>query len=169
MSVREDKLIENPKEGYDENLEALKQETKKLLEEDVSLDNDIDEEKKNKLTENFKKVDRAFAKQEKLLLQKEQMEANAGEELQSYLKLLEELNTLNEKLTVSIYYDDMVSTQTNLYEGKYCDIKLKSPYYRTQLDSAKLKTKYAKAYKDCCKQTLVKGSVSIAKHKEEEE
>lgn len=148
----EGKLLENLNEGYNEATEDLI---------------------KTKLTESFKKKDKLRGKISKLQAEKAAMELlyKDNELLGKYMSIIEQIASLNiqDKELDDEIYENMEASGTELLEGKNCDITIKHPYTRTQMNTKQFLQDYSpktKMYKKYISIIEVKGNIIVKDKKE---
>lgn len=91
---------------------------------------------------------------------------NDNEILQNYIKTLnkiEDINTDIKKVKDNLY-ESMLNEDIDLLEGKYCDISLKKPYYKTDFNLKLFLEDYKPTnslYKKYVNKKLIKGNINI--------
>ncbi len=89
-----------------------------------------------------------------------------NEILQNYIKTLnkiEDINTDIKKVKDNLY-ESMLNEDIDLLEGKYCDISLKKPYYKTDFNLKLFLEDYKPTnslYKKYVNKKLIKGNINI--------
>ena len=121
-----------------------------------------------KLTENFNKFDNIQNKylQVQADITEFEIKNKDNEVLQQYKKLLDKKQKIENSIKEykDILYTGMLEEDLDLLEGKYIDVTLKRPYYKTEFDLSKFKKDYkpeSSMYKKYVKQKLVKGNIII--------
>ena len=164
MSIREDKLIENPNEGYDENLEAIKEASNKLLEEDVEETS----VSKKLLEEDYKRTKNFITKKKKLEKEISAFEIinQDNEILKKYMKMLKDLEEANKGIDEAkkSLYEEMLAEGETKYECSDYKVTLKKPYIKREFNSEAFYEDYApnsRMYKKYVNEKEVKGNVTI--------
>lgn len=122
--------------------------------------------RKRKLNNKFKKLNDLATKRDELKKLKMDIETNTDNAmLQKYIGILNEINEINNSLDeASKLYEEMVDTDTDVYEGSHIIIKLKKPYIRKSFNSEKFYKKYSASsqmYKTYVTEKEIKGNVSV--------
>lgn len=122
----------------------------------------------SKLTEEFNKFDNKQNKYLKLLSDITEFELlnKDNEILKKYRQLLKQKENIEKDMKdyKDILYSEMLKEDMDLLEGKYINVSLKRPYYKTDFDITQFKKDYkptSSMYKKYVKQKLVKGNVII--------
>ena len=122
----------------------------------------------SKLTEEFNKFDNKQNKYLKLLSDITEFELlnKDNEILKKYKQLLKQKENIEKDMKdyKDILYSEMLKEDMDLLEGKYINVSLKRPYYKTDFDITQFKKDYkptSSMYKKYVKQKLVKGNVII--------
>lgn len=167
MSIREDKLIENPNEGYNEgyneDLEAIKEASKHIM------DDEEENEQLVILEEELSKFDKTKAKKaielEKKKLLFEEAHKN-DKEFQEYLKILKDIELNNKDFDEfkKEYQPIMESLNKSKYEGKNCTITCVNSYDKREFNSEAFYEDFSpdsRMYKKYVTIKRVKGNVKI--------
>lgn len=165
MSIREDKLIENFNEGYNEDLEAIKEASAKLMKgeeiEEVSPGRKL-------LDEDYKRTKRFVSKKKKLEKELAAFEImnQDNEVLQKYMKLLKDLEEANKGIDEAkkTLYEEMLDQDVTKYECEEYKVTLKKPYIKREFNSEAFYEDYApnsRMYKKYVNEKEVKGNVTI--------
>lgn len=147
-----------------DDLMAIKQ----ACEEDLYTKSSKDEEL-NKLQEKFKKIDRTFIRESKLLGEKELIEKQYSDNavLQRYIKIIKELEKLTQLQNSSKeLYEDFERLEIPRLTGKNCELVLTKTYMKTQINSKLFLTDFkpdSKMYQKYVEHKPVKGHVSLKK------
>ena len=164
MSIREDKLIENFNEGYNEDLEAIKEASDKLLKEDIE---EVSAGRKL-LEEDYKKTGKFISKKKKLEKELTAFEImnQDNEVLQKYMKLLKDLEEANKGIDEAkkTLYEEMLDQDETKYECDDYKVTLKKPYIKREFNSEAFYEDYApnsRMYKKYVNEKEVKGNVTI--------
>lgn len=166
MSIREDKLIEDSNVGYNEDLEAIKEASANLMNED-----NIEEEDQELvlLEEELSKFDKTKAKKalelEKKKLLYEEAHKN-DKEFQEYLKILKDIENNNKDFDdfKKEYLPKLEKNNKTKYEGKYCTITCVMPYDKREFNSEAFYEDYSpdsRMYQKYVTIKKVKGNVKI--------
>ena len=122
----------------------------------------------SKLTESFEKFDTKQNKYLKLLSDITEFELlnKDNEILKKYRQLLKKKEDIEKSIKEDkdILYTQMLEEDMDLLEGKYINVALKRPYYKTDFDLTQFKKDYkptSSMYKKYVKQKLVKGNIII--------
>lgn len=164
MSIREDKLIEDPNVGYNEDLEAIKEASQKLMNGE-----DIEESEGRKLlNEDYKKTKRNVVKKKKLEKELAAFEImnQDNEILKQYIKMLKDLEEANKGIEESkkTLYEEMLAEDESKYECDEFKVTLKKPYTKREFNSEAFYEDYApnsRMYKKYVNEKEVKGNVTI--------
>lgn len=164
MSIREDKLIEDPNVGYNEDLEAIKEASQKLMNGE-----DLEESEGRKLlNEDYKKTKRNVVKKKKLEKELAAFEImnQDNEILKQYIKMLKDLEEANKGIEESkkTLYEEMLAEDESKYECDEFKVTLKKPYTKREFNSEAFYEDYApnsRMYKKYVNEKEVKGNVTI--------
>lgn len=164
MSIREDKLIEDPNVGYNEDLEAIKEASQKLMSGE-----DIEESPDRKLLdEDYKRTKKYVTKKKKLEKELAAFEIlnQDNEVLQKYMKLLKDLEEANKGIddAKKTLYEEMLKVDESKYECEDYKVTLKKPYIKREFNSEAFYEDYApnsRMYKKYVNEKEVKGNVTI--------
>lgn len=164
MSIREDKLIEDPNVGYNEDLEAIKEASQKLMSGE-----DIEESPDRKLLdEDYKRTKKYVTKKKKLEKELTAFEIlnQDNEVLQKYMKLLKDLEEANKGIddAKKTLYEEMLKVDESKYECEDYKVTLKKPYIKREFNSEAFYEDYApnsRMYKKYVNEKEVKGNVTI--------
>lgn len=164
MSIREDKLIEDPNIGYNEDLEAIKEASQKLMSGE-----DIEESPDRKLLdEDYKRTKKYVTKKKKLEKELAAFEIlnQDNEVLQKYMKLLKDLEEANKGIddAKKTLYEEMLKVDESKYECEDYKVTLKKPYIKREFNSEAFYEDYApnsRMYKKYVNEKEVKGNVTI--------
>jgi len=164
MSIREDKLIEDPNVGYNEDLEAIKEASQKLMNGE-----DIEESPDRKLLdEDYKRTKKYVTKKKKLEKELAAFEIlnQDNEVLQKYMKLLKDLEEANKGIddAKKTLYEEMLKVDESKYECEDYKVTLKKPYIKREFNSEAFYEDYApnsRMYKKYVNEKEVKGNVTI--------
>lgn len=164
MSIREDKLIEDPNIGYNEDLEAIKEASQKLMSGE-----DIEESPDRKLLdEDYKRTKKYVTKKKKLEKELDAFEIlnQDNEVLQKYMKLLKDLEEANKGIddAKKTLYEEMLKVDESKYECEDYKVTLKKPYIKREFNSEAFYEDYApnsRMYKKYVNEKEVKGNVTI--------
>lgn len=122
----------------------------------------------SKLTESFEKFDNKQNRYLKLLADIAEFELlnKDNEILKKYKQLLKKKEDIEKSIKEDkdILYTQMLEEDMDLLEGKYINVSLKRPYYKTDFDLTQFKKDYkptSSMYKKYVKQKLVKGNIII--------
>ncbi len=122
----------------------------------------------SKLTESFEKFDNKQNRYLKLLADIAEFELlnKDNEILKKYRQLLKKKEDIEKSIKEDkdILYTQMLEEDMDLLEGKYINVSLKRPYYKTDFDLTQFKKDYkptSSMYKKYVKQKLVKGNIII--------
>ena len=164
MSIREDKLIEDPNVGYNEDLEAIKEASQRLMNGE-----DIEESPDRKLLdEDYKRTKKYVTKKKKLEKELAAFEIlnQDNEVLQKYMKLLKDLEEANKGIddAKKTLYEEMLKVDESKYECEDYKVTLKKPYIKREFNSEAFYEDYApnsRMYKKYVNEKEVKGNVTI--------
>ena len=164
MSIREDKLIEDPNVGYNEDLEAIKEASQRLMNGE-----DIEESPDRKLLdEDYKRTKKYVTKKKKLEKELAAFEIlnQDNEVLQKYIKLLKDLEEANKGIddAKKTLYEEMLKVDESKYECEDYKVTLKKPYIKREFNSEAFYEDYApnsRMYKKYVNEKEVKGNVTI--------
>lgn len=164
MSIREDKLIEDSNVGYNEDLEAIKEASQKLINGE-----DLEESIGRKLlNEDYKKTKRNVVKKKKLEKELAAFEImnQDNEILKQYIKMLKDLEEANKGIEESkkTLYEEMLAEDESKYECDEFKVTLKKPYTKREFNSEAFYEDYApnsRMYKKYVNEKEVKGNVTI--------
>lgn len=89
-----------------------------------------------------------------------------NEILQNYIKTLNKIEDINKEIKKikDNLYESMLNEDIDLLEGKYCDISLKKPYYKTDFNLKLFLQDYKPTnslYKKYVDKKLIKGNINI--------
>ena len=122
----------------------------------------------SRLTEAFNKFDNNQNRYLKLLsdIAEFEYENKDSEILKKYKQLLKKKDDIEKAMkdAKDILYKEMLEEDMDLLEGRYIDISLKRPYYKTDFDITQFKKDFkpnSSMYKKYIKQKLVKGNIIV--------
>ena len=122
----------------------------------------------SKLTESFERFDSKQNKYLKLLSDITEFELlnKDNEILKKYKQLLKKKEDIENSIKEDkdVLYAEMLEEDTDLLEGKYINVSLKRPYYKTKFDTAKFIKDYpegSRMYNKYVEKTLVKCNVIV--------
>lgn len=89
-----------------------------------------------------------------------------NEILQNYIKTLNKIEDINKEIKKikDNLYESMLNEDIDLLEGKYCDVSLKKPYYKTDFNLKLFLQDYKPTnslYKKYVDKKLIKGNINI--------
>lgn len=148
-------------ETKEDLLAEIKAESQKLYEEDnvdCKVNNNIF------LDEYINKLDNMYIEEQKLLVEKLDLETKAenNPELKRYIEIINNLESIKEKReSYKEIYDDMVEADISKLSGKYYELVLKKPYMKKSFNTTLFKEKEKKLYEKYLVESQVKGSVSL--------
>lgn len=116
----------------------------------------------------FKEIDNLIKSNKELedLLKYLEKNFKDNKELMQYIKVTKKLNKNNDKLSKykDLLYEDMLNENINTLDGKYCQVNLKRPYYRTQFKLKEFLENVKPSnpiYKKYVEQNLIKGNIRL--------